>query len=189
MPTVLTSRFDEAVLYAIHLHAAQRRKGTDIPYVAHLFAVASLVISHGGDEDEAIAGLLHDAVEDQGGKATLEAIRARFGQRVADIVEGCTDTDEVPKPPWRQRKERYLKPMHGENKGVGSLFCIAMLLMRALLRFPWCFVILRKEREISSAKNVFSIRFAWALDGAVHGSVVRNNSPQVERSLGKDVWC
>lgn len=71
--------------------------------------MASLVITHGGDEDEAIAGLLHDAVEDQGGAPTLEIIRGRFGDRVAAIVEGCTDTDVVPKPPWRKRKERYIK--------------------------------------------------------------------------------
>ncbi len=95
-------------MYAARLHARQRRKGGPIPYVAHLLAVASLVLEAGGDEDEAIAALLHDAVEDQGGQPTLAAIRARFGERVAGIVLGCTDSDTIPKPPWRDRKERYI---------------------------------------------------------------------------------
>jgi GTP pyrophosphokinase len=105
----------EALAYAAELHARQTRKGTDTPYVAHLLGVCALVIEHGGGEDEAIAALLHDAAEDQGGRATLEAIRARFGARVAGIVEACTDTFETPKPPWRARKERYLA--HLEHAG------------------------------------------------------------------------
>jgi GTP pyrophosphokinase len=88
------------------------RKGTRIPYVTHLLAVASLVGEQGGDEDQVIAALLHDAVEDQGGAPTLEAIRGRFGQEVASIVAGCTDAETVPKPPWRQRKEAYLEHLH-----------------------------------------------------------------------------
>lgn len=87
-------------------HGGQTRKGTDIPYVSHLLAVASLVLEAGGDEDMAIAGLLHDTIEDTA--VTAEDITSRFGPRVASIVEGCTDTDETPKPPWRPRKERYL---------------------------------------------------------------------------------
>lgn len=104
----LGERFEEAVAYANRLHARQLRKGTTIPYVSHLLSVAGLVLEHGGDEDEAIAALLHDAVEDQGGRPTLEEIRRRFGARVADIVEGCTDADVTPKPPWRERKEVYI---------------------------------------------------------------------------------
>lgn len=104
----LSSRFEQALQYAARLHAGQERKGTGVPYVAHLMSVAALVLEDGGDEDEAIAALLHDAVEDQGGQPTLEQIRRRFGQRVARIVEGCTDTDASPKPPWRRRKEQYL---------------------------------------------------------------------------------
>jgi (p)ppGpp synthase/HD superfamily hydrolase len=104
----LSQRFEDALAFTARLHTTQTRKGTEIPYIAHLLAVASLVITHGGDEDEAIAGLLHDAVEDQGGQPTLELIRARFGERVAAIIDGCTDTDVQPKPPWRERKERYL---------------------------------------------------------------------------------
>jgi (p)ppGpp synthase/HD superfamily hydrolase len=105
----LTQRFKEALDYALELHGDQQRKGSDTPYVAHLLAVASLVLEDGGDEEQAIAALLHDAPEDQGGRETLEAIRQRFGDRVADIVHGCTDTYETPKPPWRQRKENYLE--------------------------------------------------------------------------------
>lgn len=104
----LTTRFDDAVALARELHAAQGRKGTPVPYIAHLLGVASLVLEDGGDEDEAIAALLHDAVEDQGGLPTLERIRTRFGDHVADIVWACTDADEQPKPPWRERKEAYL---------------------------------------------------------------------------------
>ena len=104
----LSARFEDALVFAARLHSTQVRKGTQVPYVAHLLAVAGLVLEHGGDEDTAIAALLHDAVEDQGGAATREAIRARFGDHVTAIVDGCTDTDVTPKPPWRARKEAYL---------------------------------------------------------------------------------
>src|SRR4249919_2359346 len=107
-PPLVTDRFRQALDYASELHAWQSRKGTQIPYVSHLLAVCALVLEDGGDEDEAIAALLHDAVEDQGGKPVLEEIRRRFGGRVAGIVAECTDTDEVPKPPWRTRKEEYI---------------------------------------------------------------------------------
>ena len=90
------------------MHAEQRRKLSGEPYLAHLLAVAAIVMEHGGNEDEAIAALLHDAVEDQGGLATLEEIRRRFGRPVAEIVDGCTDAAETPKPPWRQRKEAFI---------------------------------------------------------------------------------
>ena len=106
---LLTARFEDALVYATRLHARQKRKGTATPYVSHLLSVTALVIEDGGDEDEAIAALLHDAVEDQGGAATREAIRQRFGERVAAIVDGCTDTDVHPKPPWRARKEKYVE--------------------------------------------------------------------------------
>ena len=104
----LTGRFEEAFCYACRLHATQKRKGTKIPYIAHLLSVAAIVIEDGGDEDEAVAGLLHDAVEDQGGNNTLEEIRRRFGERVAGIVEGCTDAKTLPKPPWPARKKQYV---------------------------------------------------------------------------------
>jgi GTP pyrophosphokinase len=101
-------KFEDALLYASRLHRDQVRKGTSTPYITHLMAVASIVGENGGTEDEVVAALLHDAPEDQGGEATLGEIRTQFGDRVAEIVDGCTDTFETPKPPWRERKERYL---------------------------------------------------------------------------------
>ena len=107
--TAMSKRFEEAFCFAAALHSEQRRKGTDIPYIAHLMAVCALVLEQGGDEDQAIAALLHDAVEDQGGKRTLEEIRRRFGERVGRLVESCTDADTLPRPPWRRRKEKYIE--------------------------------------------------------------------------------
>jgi len=104
----LSTRFEEALVFATQLHAGQTRKGTTIPYISHLLAVTAIVLEHGGNEDEAIAALLHDSIEDQGGASTREEIRRRFGDRVVEIVDGCTDTDVMPKPPWRVRKEAYI---------------------------------------------------------------------------------
>jgi len=106
--TKLSRRFEQALLFATRKHAGQSRKGTAVPYVAHLLSVAGLVLEAGGDEDLAIAALLHDVVEDCGGAPMLKEIRRRFGKRVAHVVDGCTDTDLDPKPPWRQRKEDYI---------------------------------------------------------------------------------
>jgi (p)ppGpp synthase/HD superfamily hydrolase len=114
----LSARFREALVYACELHAEQRRKGGDIPYVAHLLAVTSIALEHGAGEDEAIAALLHDAVEDQGGRAVGEEIRRRFGDAVAAIVYGCSDAEVVPKPPWRERKERYIAHLAGATRPV-----------------------------------------------------------------------
>ncbi len=108
---MLTKRFDVAFEYAHTLHKDQKRKGTNIPYISHLMAVAAFVIEHGGTEDQAIAALLHDAAEDQGGAETLEDIRGKFGSNVADIVADCTDAWEEPKPPWEQRKRAYLSTL------------------------------------------------------------------------------
>jgi (p)ppGpp synthase/HD superfamily hydrolase len=102
------TRFGEALLYALDVHHGQLRKGTETPYVAHVLGVCALVLEDGGDEDEAIAGLLHDAGEDAGGRERIEDIRLRFGPRVARIVLECSDTLETPKPPWRTRKEAYV---------------------------------------------------------------------------------
>jgi (p)ppGpp synthase/HD superfamily hydrolase len=112
------SRFEEALVLANRLHWAQTRKATPIPYVGHLLGVASLVMENGGTEDEVIAALLHDAVEDQGGAETLAAIRRRFGDAVADIVDACSDTDQHPKPPWRQRKQAYIDHLRTAPEGV-----------------------------------------------------------------------
>ncbi len=105
---ILTWRYDEAFCYAHELHRKQVRKGTEIAYISHLMTVSALVIEHGGNEDQAIGALLHDAAEDQGGAETLAVIRMRFGDAVADIVHDCTDAWVDPKPEWRPRKEAYL---------------------------------------------------------------------------------
>jgi (p)ppGpp synthase/HD superfamily hydrolase len=104
----LSDRFASALSLACELHRTQARKGTQIPYVSHLLGVASIALEHGASEDEAIAAVLHDAVEDQGGPATALRIRETFGATVADIVVACSDTDVTPKPPWRARKEAYI---------------------------------------------------------------------------------
>lgn len=115
----LTQRFDEAVRYAREVHAAQTRKGTSAPYITHLLGVASIVLDDGGNEDEAIAALLHDAAEDHGGRPRLEDIRTRFGDAVARIVEDCTDSWETPKPPWAERKRAYAE--HARSLPPSSL--------------------------------------------------------------------
>jgi GTP pyrophosphokinase len=120
----LTSRFDDAFRYAHRLHGEQRRKGTGVPFVAHLMAVAALVLEHGGDEDQAVAALLHDAVEDHphGGRTARE-IREQFGERVHRIVLALTDSDPeaadgAPKSEWRGRKEAYLRHLAGADADV-----------------------------------------------------------------------
>ena len=105
---MLSERYEEALVFATRLHSRQVRKGTPIPYITHLLTVSALVLEDGGGEDEAIAALLHDAIEDQGGDTARQEILRRFGPNVARIVEGCTDSDTLPKPPWRERKEAYL---------------------------------------------------------------------------------
>jgi GTP pyrophosphokinase len=114
----LSPRFEEALAFAARLHADQVRKGSGVPYVAHLLGVASLALEHGADEDEAIAALLHDAIEDQGGPRAREEIRRRFGDAVTAIVDGCTDAEVTPKPPWRARKEAYIARIAGESPSV-----------------------------------------------------------------------
>ena len=111
-------KFENALRYASELHRDQVRKGTGIPYITHLLAVASIVGENGGTEDEVVAALLHDGPEDQGGEATLEVIRVRFGDEVAEIVDGCTDTYEEKKPPWPERKERYLAHLANASDSV-----------------------------------------------------------------------
>lgn len=104
----LGGQFTKALVYAELKHHTQVRKGGGVPYIGHLLSVAGLVIDDGGTETQAIAALLHDSVEDAGGPATLAEIRENFGQDVARIVAECSDTDETPKPPWRDRKQRYV---------------------------------------------------------------------------------
>ena len=104
----LSKLYNEALVYASDLHRDQVRKGSGIPYIAHLLSVSSRVLSAGGTEVQAIAGLLHDAAEDQGGYDTLNDIRRRFGADVAQIVSDCTDSWIEPKPDWLLRKEAYI---------------------------------------------------------------------------------
>ncbi len=118
----LWQRLAEAAAFAVTIHARQTRKGSGTPYIAHLLGVASLVLEHGGDEDQAIAGLLHDAVEDVGAEQE-PVIAKRFGPRVAGIVRACTDADTLPKPPWRVRKEAYIA--HLASSGEDALLVSA----------------------------------------------------------------
>ena len=118
LETPVSQRFHDALAYASKLHRTQARKSTTIPYVAHLLAVASIVMEAGGTEDEAIAALLHDGPEDQGGKKTLDDIRAHFGDDVADIVAACSDTFETPKPEWEIRKRDYIEHLKTASKGA-----------------------------------------------------------------------
>ena len=114
--TRLGPRFLRAFVFAAEKHKGQTRKASSIPYVAHLMGVASLVLEAGGDEDLAIAALLHDVVEDCGGVPMLREVRRRFGARVAKVVDGCTDAYTDPKPPWRERKESYIARLRDEDK-------------------------------------------------------------------------
>jgi (p)ppGpp synthase/HD superfamily hydrolase len=121
--TVLTDRFDRALLYATHVHGGQVRKGTSTPYVAHLLAAAATVLEYGGDEDLAIAALLHDSAEDQGGKARLDDVWNRFGEGVARIVEACSDSladtgKGERKAHWRERKEAYLAHLRTVDEDI-----------------------------------------------------------------------
>jgi (p)ppGpp synthase/HD superfamily hydrolase len=105
----LGPRFLRAFQFAAEKHAGQTRKASTIPYIAHLMGVASLVLEAGGDEDLAIAALLHDVVEDCGGAYMLREVRRWWGKRVAKVVDGCTDADTIPKPPWLERKKSYIR--------------------------------------------------------------------------------
>lgn len=111
-------RVAAAIRLSGELHHGQTRKGGRIPYVLHPLAVAALVADHGGDEDEVIAALLHDGVEDGGGDRARTMIRETLGERVLAIVEGCTDTDRTPKPPWRERKEAFVTALRGADPAV-----------------------------------------------------------------------
>ena len=126
--TSLTDRFDRALLYATHVHGGQVRKGTSTPYVAHLLAVSATVLEYGGDEDLAIAALLHDSVEDQGGKGRLDDVRNRFGDRVARVVAACSDSlaDTAKgerKANSQKRKEAYLAHLKTAD---GDVLCVSL---------------------------------------------------------------
>ncbi|MCJ7624760.1 MAG: HD domain-containing protein [Anaerolineaceae bacterium] len=131
----LSSRFEDALIYATRLHASQVRKGSGVPYVTHLLGTVSNALDYGADEDQAIAALLHEVVEDQGGAPCLEEIRERFGERVARIVAGCTDAWSIPKPPWQERKEAHLSSLREADEDVLLVCCADKLHnARSLLR-------------------------------------------------------
>ena len=123
-------RFVHALSYAATLHGTQVQKGSNIPYISHLLGVTSIVLDHGGDEDEAIAALLHDAVEDQGGEATLAVIRATYGEWIGSIVLECTDAMSMPKPPWKERKVAYLADIPHKSRS-GRLVSVSDKLYNA----------------------------------------------------------
>ncbi|MBF2016941.1 MAG: HD domain-containing protein [Rivularia sp. T60_A2020_040] len=116
--TKLTKKFEQALVYATQLHSNQTRKVDQIPYISHLLAVSALILEAGGTEDQAIAGLLHDAVEDQGGKVIREQIRQQFGETIVEIVDGCTESDITPKPPWKERKIKYIENIRNASDSV-----------------------------------------------------------------------
>ena len=138
----LTERFNEALQFAAQLHAAQVRKVSGEPYVAHLLGVCSLVLDYGGGEDEAIAALLHDAIEDQGAHwqsqwhtTVDEEIGRRFGPAVLAIVRGCTDADTMPKPPWQERKDAFLARLISASPSIRLVVAADKLHnVRSLLR-------------------------------------------------------
>lgn len=116
---LLTDRFTAATAYALAHHRAQIRKGSGIPYASHLLAVTAIVLEMGGSEDEAIAALLHDVVEDGGGVEAEAHVREEWGERVAAMVRANSDTDVEPKPPWRARKEAYIAGI--ATKDIGAV--------------------------------------------------------------------
>ncbi len=173
------------MVYAHHVHHNQRRKGTGIPYIAHILGVAALAIEYGATEDEAIGALLHDAAEDGGGEATLAEIRARFGEAVADIVLGCSDSlveDPEDKLPWRERKENYLA--HLENAST------SVCLVSAADKLHNVRSIMRDYRE--HGEEIWE-RFQGRRDGTlwyyetVADTLVRRYRTQLTRDLQDDV--
>lgn len=152
----MSERFREALVFADELHDGQTRKQSTIPYVSHLLAVAATVLEFGGNEDQAIAALFHDAAEDQGGQQTLDQIRARFGDAVANMVAACTDTFEDPKPPWRGRKEAFIASLAGLG-GQARLIVAADKLHNA----QSCL------RDFGHLGDVFWERFTGGRDGSL----------------------
>jgi (p)ppGpp synthase/HD superfamily hydrolase len=187
---VLGDRFERALQFAAATHRSQVRKGSGIPYVGHLLGVCSLVIEDGGDEDEAIAALLHDAVEDQGGRRMLDEIRRRFGHEVATIVAACSDTVESPKPPWRARKEAYLEHLEHQPEAVLRVSLADKLFnARAILRDYlavgdqlWARFRAGREEQLWYYRGLAD-RFAALLPGRMAGELVEVVD-DLERALG-----
>jgi GTP pyrophosphokinase len=123
----LTPRFDAALAYASEAHRSQCRKSKQVPYVAHVLGVASIALEFGATEDEAIGALLHDVAEDCGGEPRLADVKLRFGEAVAAIVRGCSDsllTDpHARKSPWRPRKEEYVASIAKKSASIRLVSC------------------------------------------------------------------
>jgi (p)ppGpp synthase/HD superfamily hydrolase len=171
---ILTSRFDDALLYASELHRTQLRRGTDVPYVAHLLGVASLVLEDGGDEDEAIAGLLHDAA-DYAGVPALNEVRRRFGSRVADIIEHCTDHDPAhDKPMWRPRKQAYLDALPGRSASTVRVLLADKLFNARELLAEYRQVGDQLWRRYSAGREML-----WYMRALADGFVPLSKSPMV----------
>ena len=152
----LSPKFEQALQYATLIHSGQIRKGTEIPYIAHLLGVASIALEYGANEDEAIGALLHDAGEDAGGDPRIEDIRQQFGGAVADIVQGCTDAVTIPKPPWKKRKEDYIAHVATASASVR--------LVSAADKLHNARAILRDYRRIGEA---LWLRFNGGKDGSL----------------------
>jgi len=114
----LSDKFEEALIYATWAHCNQTRKKTGIPYIAHILGVTAVALEYGGNETEAIGALLHDTVEDCGGAERLRDIKEKFGDDVARIVDGCTDSDQTPKPPWLDRKRAYVEHLKDSDSST-----------------------------------------------------------------------
>src|SRR5438067_10632990 len=108
-------KFEEALIYATQAHCDQTRKQTEVPYIAHVLGVTAIALEYGANETAAIGALLHDTVEDCGGAERLRDIREKFGDEVAGIVDGCTDTYQTPKPPWLERKRGYIEHLEDSD--------------------------------------------------------------------------
>ncbi|MDD5629399.1 MAG: HD domain-containing protein [Elusimicrobia bacterium] len=134
LPKELSERFDAALLMASRLHHRKPRKGTDIPYLLHILGVVGAAKAYGATEDEAIAALLHDAIEDQGGPPAEAEVREHFGANVAAIVRGCTDTDSARQPDWRARKESFVARLRTASPSVRLIqACDKLQTARAVL--------------------------------------------------------
>jgi (p)ppGpp synthase/HD superfamily hydrolase len=114
----LSEQFEEALIYATRAHCNQTRKKTGIPYIAHILGVTAIALEYGANETEAIGALLHDTVEDCGGAERLRDIRQKFGEDVARIVDGCTDSDQTPKPQWLDRKRAYIEHLKDSDSST-----------------------------------------------------------------------
>lgn len=200
MPPLMSERFEHALAFAAEAHRTQRRKGSGVPYVGHLLGVCSLVLEEGCDEDTAVAALLHDAVEDQSEhRPILEEIRESFGDRAARMVLACTDTDEHPKPPWRPRKEAYIRRLEVEPLDLLEVPLADKLFNARAIRRDleqvgerlWCrFTVGRGEVlwYYRSVSNVFSRRLPTCPMSQELADVVQDLEPVVAENDTLHLW-